>query len=85
MISYLDDIEEADDNHPVMKLIMENEQELEIFEKNNYDFVNKIINKDPELFEQQKQTIKNLVINVKENEEFKENFIKQVNSGKYLP
>lgn len=54
LVNYLDDIEEVDDNHPIMKLIMENEHELENFKKNNYDFVNKIINKDPELFEQQK-------------------------------
>ncbi|AKL86939.1 hypothetical protein [Bacillus atrophaeus] len=34
--STLGDIEEVDDNHPIMKLIMENEHELEIFKKNNY-------------------------------------------------
>ncbi|MBJ7895165.1 MerR family transcriptional regulator [Bacillus atrophaeus] len=85
LVSYLDDIEEVDNNHPIMNLIIKKEHELENFKKNNYDFVNKIINKDPELFEQQKQTIINLVISVKKNEEFKENFIKQVSSGKDLP
>ncbi|MCY7783298.1 MULTISPECIES: MerR family transcriptional regulator [unclassified Bacillus (in: firmicutes)] len=85
LVNYLDDIEEVDDNHPIMKLIMENEHELESFKKNNYDFVNKIINKDPELFEQQKNTLINLVKSVKENKEYKENFITQANKGKDLP
>ncbi|WP_069703583.1 MerR family transcriptional regulator [Bacillus subtilis] len=85
LVNYLDDIEEVDDNHPIMKLIMENEHELENFKKNNYDFVNKIINKDPELFEQQKNTLINLVKSVKENREYRENFITQANKGKDLP
>ncbi|MEG7380712.1 MerR family transcriptional regulator [Bacillus subtilis] len=85
LVSYLDDIEEVEDNHPIMKLIMENEQELESLKKNNQDTVNKIINKDPELVEQQKQAIINLVKNVNSNKEFKESFIKQVNSGNDLP
>ncbi|MED4858694.1 hypothetical protein [Bacillus atrophaeus] len=45
--STLGDIEEVDDNHPIMKLIMENEYELVIFKK-----------KDPELFERQKNNNK---------------------------
>ncbi|PRS01650.1 hypothetical protein C6W24_05250 [Bacillus atrophaeus] len=57
--STLGDIEEVDDNHPIMKLIMENEYELDIFKK-----------KDPELFEQQNQTLINLVKSVKKNEQF---------------
>ncbi|MED4815331.1 hypothetical protein [Bacillus atrophaeus] len=57
--SNLGDIEEVDDNHPIMKLIMENEHELEIFKK-----------KDSELFEQQNQTLIKLVKSVKENEQF---------------
>ncbi|MCY8485011.1 hypothetical protein MOC97_05845 [Bacillus atrophaeus] len=52
--SNLGDIEEVDDNHPIMKLIMENEHELEIFKK-----------KDSELFEQQNQTLIKLVKSVK--------------------
>ncbi|MFJ5793677.1 hypothetical protein ABKQ09_19535 [Bacillus atrophaeus] len=57
--SNLGDIEEVDDNHPIMKLIMENEHELEIFKK-----------KYSELFEQQNQTLIKLVKSVKENEQF---------------
>ncbi|ADP34446.1 hypothetical protein U0534_11020 [Bacillus atrophaeus] len=52
--STLGDIEEVDDNHPIMKLIMENEYELVIFKK-----------KDPELFERQNQTLIKLVKSVK--------------------
>ncbi|MCY8924723.1 hypothetical protein MOE20_08800 [Bacillus atrophaeus] len=52
--STLGDIEEVDDNHPIMKLIMENEYELVIFKK-----------KDPELFERQNQTLIKLVKSIK--------------------
>ncbi|NPC91362.1 MerR family transcriptional regulator [Bacillus sp. WMMC1349] len=85
LVSYLDDIDEVSIEHPVMQLIFENSNQLVEFKENNRDFIDKIIKKDYELWEQQKNAIINLVKNISENEEFKQNFIEQLKNSKDLP
>ncbi|WP_353853735.1 hypothetical protein [Bacillus sp. Bos-x628] len=51
-MNYLDNIDEVSIEHPVMKLILENSNQLDEFKEKNRDFIDKIIEKDHKIWKQ---------------------------------
>lgn len=85
LVNYLDNIDEVSIQHPFMQLILENPNQLEGFKEQNRDFIDRLIDKDHELWEEQKKAIIHLVKNVIENDEFKEQYIQQMKNSEDLP